>query len=127
MFTIAPRAVTGTVTLPDPAGKQVTVPNSANDVILTVNLQTADKLSDGKTVSIQSWFSNDAGQSWQFINSTNWVSYGAAGSTIVDPDGTVNVNPDPRLFVPLNGLSGMLIRTVIAFGQTMTAGLTVSQ
>jgi hypothetical protein len=79
---------------------------------LVIGLSGADKLAavGAKTVSIWSHFSQDAGATWKFINRTDWQSYGPGGLTFPDPDGTVWVNRDPTLDVPLNGLAGLMIR-----------------
>jgi hypothetical protein len=83
----------------------------------------ADKLTAGKAFDIAAYFSRDNGVTWQVVNGTTWNSYGLAGYTVKDPDGTLHVNPDPTLYIPLNGAKGALVKLVITPRSNMTAGL----
>jgi len=107
-----------------PAAGGVVVPTTApRGLRLVVNLSDADKLAVGKILDLSSFFSFDGGATWQFVDGINWTSYGPAGLTVTDPDGTVRVNPDPALGVPLNNQTGQLMRLTYQAVGISTAGV----
>ena len=114
------------VPVPPSGGVMVQTTSPYNTILIEIVLSTSDKLSDGKTLMLNSFFSSDGGSTWQFINGFNWASYGPGGLTVTDPDGTVHVNPNPRLFVPLNGVKGQLLRVQYEAVGIATVGVTVS-
>lgn len=128
VFTANPTMVLGntTLTLPDPAGNQLRVPVGIVSLETSLNLSLSDKLSDGLSITFGVYFSTDNGQTWQFANGFVWNSYGPGGLTVTDPDGTVRVNPDPRLHTNISERAGQLVRAVALTNRTVSAGLTVS-
>jgi len=110
------------VTVPA-VGGVVVPPTAPRGLKLVINLSDADKLAVGKTLALSSFFSFDGEATWQFVNGTNWTSYGPAGFTVTDPDGTVHVNPDPGLGVPLNNQTGQLMRLTYQAVEISTAGV----
>ena len=98
-------------------GSMVTVPPTGgasgdgyNAVTLALQLPLADKLAVGNTLYLEADVSTDGGQTFSFVSSTNWTSYGPGGLTVHLPGGRTLVNPDPTLGVGLNGLSSALYR-----------------
>lgn len=73
-------------------------------VTLTLQLPLADKLAVGNTLYIEADVSVDGGQTFSFVASTTWQSYGPAGIVVHLPGGRTLVNPDPYLNVGVNGL-----------------------
>lgn len=100
----------------------VPVPNGLRFARLTILLQDADKLADGKVLSWQFAFSSDGGATWQFENGSTWTSYGPGGLIVTDPDGTVHVNADPTLYCPLDTRAGQLVQATLTLGQDLQAG-----
>src|SRR5258707_127896 len=77
-------------------------------VKLTLGLSTAQKTATGNTMHWQASVSTNGGATFTFVSSEEWTSYGPGGITVTNSDGTTTVNPDPTLFVPLNGLVGAI-------------------
>ena len=103
----------------------VGVPADLRFARFQVVLDLADKLAVGKTLSLKFFFSPDGGASWVFANGTSWTSYGPGGLTVTDPDGTVHVNPDPTLVVPLSTKIGQRVRGEFVLGQSTNAGMII--
>jgi len=93
--------------------------------LLEVPMELADKLSVGTTVKIEFYFSPD-GVAWEFANSTLWTSYGPEGKTVVKRDGSIEVNPNPMLFVPLATRAGQRVRAVFTLSRQLRVGLIVT-
>lgn len=127
LFVAPPTVVLGDVTLtvPDPAGAQLTIPASVTIIDSTLNLSNTDKLSVGLVFTFGVYVSTDNAQTWQFVNGFTWNSYGPAGLTVTDPDGTVRVNPDPRLHTNVSPYPSAKVRIVALASRTVTVGLTV--
>jgi hypothetical protein len=121
--TILPANVS--VVLPDPGGAQVKVPITATVIEAVLNLTDANKLSVGLSIQFQTFFSVD-GVAWTLGNEFTWNSYGPAGLTVRDPDGTVRVNPDPRLQISVANHHGDFIHVTILCSSSVSAGATVS-
>jgi hypothetical protein len=113
------QAGTYTFTAPDP----IPVGRIA---MLTVTLDEADKLAVGKTLTWQFFVLADAGATPVFVNGSTWTSYGPGGLTVTDPDGTVRVNPDPRLTCPIANHTGKLLRGVFVLSAALRAGVVIS-
>lgn len=113
------------VTVPATNGILIPLGSPYNSVLIEIALSDADKLAVGRTILLNSFFSTDVGATWKFINGFTWNSYGPGGLTVTDPDGTVHINPGPRLFVPLNGVKGQLARIQYQANGLTTVGVTV--
>jgi hypothetical protein len=102
------------------------VPANLQSLTVAINLNDADKLAVGNSMILRSLFSLNGGTSWLLGNQTTWNSYGPGGFTVTDPDGTVRVNPDPRLQIGLTNRAGQLLRGEIVLPQALPAGATLS-
>lgn len=132
---VAPTSLTNGVRVHLPPSGGVTIPQGFNyrSLQVLINLTTADKLMTGSTLELEVYFSFNGGATWQFISGYpppplgggTWKSYGPSGYTVTDPDGTVHVNPDPTIYVPLNGVTGQLFRIEYVANALTTAGATV--
>lgn len=110
-----------------PSGGASVPQNTYKSLQVVIGLPLADKLAVGETLQLQSFFSSDAGANWGFINGFTWRSYGPAGLTLKNLDGTTLVNPDPTLYVPLNNVTpGMLMRIQYLAHGLSTASVTIS-
>lgn len=91
-------------------------------------LNDADKLSVGISLVMSFWFSVD-GMAWPSLpaNQTTWTSYGPAGLTVVDPDGTVRVNPNPRVQLGMIGHAGQFLRGRLDLSQALKVGVLVTE
>lgn len=67
---------------------------------LLLALADSDKLATGKSLDFRVERSDDQGVTWRFAEGVDWVSYGPAGLTITDPDGTAWTNRDPTIGIP---------------------------
>lgn len=110
------------ISVPDPSGAQIRVPNNADFADVTVTVALADKLSTGKTVSWWVYYSADNGQTWTFSHGASWQSYGPGGYF---DSWTGTMNPDPKLSISLTSHRGERIRVVFLPAQDITAGLLV--
>jgi hypothetical protein len=109
-----------------PASGGVAIPSQfTKSLILTIGLSDADKLAVGKTLQLSGFISTDGGATFNFVNGFTWTSYGPNGLTVTDPDGTVHVNPDPRLFMPLNGQTGLRAQLTYLANGLSNAAVTV--
>jgi hypothetical protein len=113
------------VTFPVSGGVNIPTNTQFNTLIVDIVLSDADKLAAGKTLQLNSFYSADAGANWQFINGFSWNSYGPGGLTVTDPDGTVHVNPDPMLYVPLGNAKGNIVRIQYQANGLTNAGVVV--
>jgi len=102
------------------------IPASYRYATATVVLNTTDKLAVGNRIDVQTGFSPDGVQPFVFANSAGWVSYGPNGLTITNSDGTISVNPDPYVFVPLSTRTGQFIQATIILAQALFAGATIA-
>ncbi|SRR5216683_984071 len=117
-------------------GQLVTVPATGGILVpdgfgyraleLIVNLSLVDKLAIGNTLELSSFFSLDNGITWQFVNGFNWQSYGSIGLTILTPEGIIIINPDPTLGIPLNDVTGQLMRLAYQTVGLATVGITLN-
>jgi hypothetical protein len=114
------------VTVPGIVNNQSRVPNNANVFEVTVQLNESDKLSDGLEITFGTYASDDNGQTWRFLNGTLWRSYGAGGLVVNDPDGTVRVNPDPRLQIGVAPYRGQHVRLIVLPNRAVSAGGTLT-
>ncbi len=117
------------VTVPPTGG--VTITNGAGYRAIEIKLGLASvvKLAVGNTLSASSYFSNDSGATWNFINRIDWTSYGPGGlPAFNDPDGTPHpANEDPIFRVPLNGLAGTSAKLMYnSHGIVTSTGITVT-
>jgi len=81
------------------------------------------KLSTGISIQAEIYFSSDGGTTWNFEGGMNWLSYGPNGYTVRDPDGTVRINPNPRLYVNLTAHAGHNIRCQAILPQNTQFGV----
>lgn len=131
VFQINPTGLIGgaTYNIPAATGPQSKVPNTATIIEAEINLSEAEKLSEGLIIDFGIYFSNDNGQTWVFGNGQTWRSYGPNGLTVVDLDGTVRVNPDPRTQFNVNQPSatyrGWHVKFVVVANRGVQAGGTV--
>lgn len=108
-----------------PASGGVAVPSQYVGVKIVIGLSDADKLAVGKSLQLNSFLSSDGGNTFNFVNGFNWNSYGPGGYTVTDPDGTVHVNPDPTLYVPLNQQTGLRAELQYIAQGLSTASVTI--
>lgn len=102
------------------------VPANIRFATLEILLDTPDKLAVGNWLDIQSFFSPNGFDLYAFANGTHWVSYGPDGLVVTDPDGTVRVNPNPRIQVPLIDRQGQFLRCSTNLGERLNAGALVT-
>jgi len=113
----------GSYVFPNPGGNQVAVPTDVSEARFVMNIDLADKLSVGKTLSWEFYFSSDNGQTWQFRNGGGWTSYGPAGFF----NAFLNEwNPDPILLVPVADRRGQLIQGRFVLSQPLNVGVTIT-
>lgn len=99
----------------------VLIPANVLLVIVTANLQLADKLANGLSLSLAVERSDDSGASWHPVVGLGWTSYGSAGYTsgaLVNPDPSVRMNP--AMF------QGQLFRASLTLPQALTVGVTMT-
>jgi hypothetical protein len=122
-FSLASVAVTDNQLVRVPATAGVTIPTNLGyaSIELLINLTTADKEAVGKTLVLNVY--RAPGDT--FVAGFNWTSYGNQ-YTVTDPDGTVHVDPDPTLRIPLANIAGQQIHLTYEAVGIATAGVTVN-
>ncbi len=122
IFTVAAVPVTDNQLVRIPPSGGDTVPTNLGFTALEIliNLSTADKEALGKALALNIFTADDA-----FVAGFNWTSYGTQ-ITVVDPDGTSHVDPDPTLRVPLANLAGKQVYLTYKAVGLATAGVTVN-
>lgn len=122
IFTVTAVALTDNQLVRVPASGGNAVPTNLGFTALEIliNLSIADKEASGKTLALSIFTADNA-----FVAGFNWVSYGKQ-ITVVDPDGTSHVDPDPTLRVPLANLAGKQVYLTYRAVGLATAGVTLN-
>ncbi len=122
IFTVASVPVTDNqlVRIPPSGGENVPTNLGFTALEILINLSTADKEALGKTLALNIFTADNV-----FVAGFNWTSYGGQ-ITVVDPDGTSHVDPDPTLGVPLANIAGKQIYLTYRAAGISTAGVTVN-
>ncbi len=123
IFTVASVPVTDNQLIRLPATGGNTIPTNLGYRALEVliSLTTADKEAVGKTLALNVYVAPGD----TFVAGFLWTSYGQQ-FTITDPDGTVHVDPDPTLHIPLANLAGQQVHLTYQAVGIATAGVTVN-
>ena len=102
------------------------VPSGVTEVIFTLTIDLADKLATGKMVTWGFEFSSDNGATWSLGNQGTWDSYGPAGLTYTDLDGTLVTNPDPRISLSLTDRAGQRLRGTLVLSDALRTGVVIT-
>lgn len=111
-----------TVTVPPNVNPNAAIPQTASVIEASILLADGDKLSTTLSFVFTTSVSADNGANWRLLNSVTWNSYGPGGKTVTDPDGTVRVNPDPRLQIGVIPYRGQQIRFTVLPNRNVSAG-----
>ncbi len=122
IFTVASVPVTDNQLERVPRSGGETVPTNLGfrALEISINLSTADKEALGKMLALNIFTIDDA-----FVAGFNWISYGTQ-ITVVDPDGTSHIDPDPTLGIPLANIAGKQIYLTYQAVGLATAGVTIN-
>ena len=103
-----------------------TIPSTIKFLFLFVNVDIADKLAVGNSLSLDVQHSPDGGVNWlPLVGIPNWTSYGPAGYHIIDKNGNPIDNPDPGCGLNPQAYLNDQFRMVMTLPQPLTFGATV--
>jgi hypothetical protein len=103
-----------------------TIPANILYLSLSVNVSLADKLSVGKSLTLDVQHSSDGGTTWSSLIGVGWSSWGPGGFHMVDKNGVAIDNPDPSCSLGPQQYIGDTFRIVVTLPQALTFGATVA-